>query len=268
MKFKIVIYLSLFICMAFAFAGCQSKGMDKAYEIRETYGQENSEKQIDVTNNQTAPAMKIQLNGAKLLEPDDIMQYGQISMKVKDVKRGQNIDDLRRIMSDADANAFISEIYSRNIEINSQGRFESMDSADQCKLYFIKTEITNNSSSMISLYAKTVFYGLSENKDPIKIHSICYDVSGELFAESNSPSPAKEYMHLDGGKTREVVYVVGLYNAEKYDENYNNVDAGDYLTLCMASTTIDGMAHSGGNVLPAGTKLLKIFEGGKLLYNE
>lgn len=246
--------------------GCSAKGMEEAYSIRETYGQDSDTKETGISV-EKATKSSIDFNGAKILEPNDEMKYGQLSLKVKDFRRGSNINDLSGIMSEEEKTQFIKDIYSRSDDINSDGRFFSMDSADQCKLYFMKAEITNNSNTMCELYTKTVFYGVTQNKDKGKIACTVYDFSGEHYNSDKGMNKQAKYMHIEAGETVEVVYVLGLYKAENYDAFYNK-NADYYTTLYLSSTSLDGIEHSGGSDLPAGSTLMKIMEGGKILYNE
>lgn len=277
---KKVIFL-ICIMAIFILEACSSKGMDDAYSIREQYDgggktkvniEENISSKESTLSKENMPevpkrsSFKVNLNGAKVIEPTDTMKYGTISLQVLDFERGDSIYDVTKVLGEEQSSEFIQYIFNKGKRIQENGRFSSMDSADQCKLYFLKVRITNQSDNEAILCINSIFYGITQDKDVRKIASVLYDFYGEHYQKNNF-SNGDEYMQFMPKESKETILVLGMYDAENYD-SYYNPDTSSYTTLYLSSTSLDEHEGGGGFDLPAGSTLMKLMEDGKVLLHE
>lgn len=277
---KKVIFL-ICIMAIFILEACASKGMDDAYSIREQYDgggktkvniEENISSKESTSSKENMPAVpkrssfKVNLNGAKMIEPTDTMKYGTISLQVLDFERGDSIYDVTKVLDEEQSSEFIQYIFNKGKSIQENGRFNSMDSADQCKLYFLKVRITNQSDNEAVLHIKSIFYGITQDKAVRKMSSSVYDFYGEHYRKNNFAN-GDEYIQFMPKESKETVLLVGMNDVEKYD-SYYNANADSYTTLYLSSTSLDGYVDSGGFDLPAGSTLMKLMEDGKVLLHE
>jgi hypothetical protein len=273
---NVVVVVSLAVTVAFAVVGCSDKGKQAARNIVEEHttdfyanvtkgtkaSTESSSTGSDSGGFGSDFKYTVDINGAKIVDTKEQIQYNGLSFQIEDLNYGDTIYDVNKVLSQTEADEFCKYLLDGNgtIKVEPDGTCDTKG----VQLLFIKCKIKNNSTNEYRCNMAPNACACKNGDIWGKSEILIYDFFGRHDPYTNTKTGiANKTTHLfQPGEELETVFVLGIFQYGKPSKcifGYKDEGVDIYLSTEFLSN------RSPGGKLAYGSYLFPIYKGGELV---